>query len=82
MRKNNNEIPSTRLAVLETKFEGMAKDIADIKNNHLVSINKKLDDLAKMFQARLPIWVSVTITLLTSASVGLLILYLTAISKI
>lgn len=82
MRKKNNKTSNTRLAVLETKFEGMAKDITDIKSNHLVAINRKLDGLIHMFQTRLPIWASTLITLLISGCVGLLILYLNAIGKI
>jgi len=81
-KKNNKTGIEMRMAVLETKFEGLSKEIIEIRDNHLAGINQKLDSLTRMFQTRLPLWTSILITLLTSGCIGLLTLYLATINKI
>ena len=59
-----------RLSKLETRVEQMASNIDDIKSNHLHTIEEKIDNIV----TGRPSWsVSIIITLLTSAVVGLLI---------
>lgn len=85
MNKNNqNKTVSygERIARLEVSVVNLTLIINDIKDNHLTAINKKLDKINELFQSRPPLWASVIITILTSMNVGLLVLYLTAISKI
>jgi len=43
MTKNTENI-KIKLAILETKLDEIKRDIIDIKNNHLTSIYKKLDN--------------------------------------
>lgn len=69
-----------RLAVIETEITNIKETLDDIKNNHLNSIYKKFDDIWKKFvcfekklASRLPLWVTMMITLLSSLCVGLIV---------
>lgn len=69
-----------RLAVIETEITNIKETLDDIKNNHLNSIYKKFDDiwqkfvcLEKKIISRLPLWVTMMITLLSSLCVGLIV---------
>ena len=75
----DKDIPE-RLAVIETEMKNMGIDIKAIKDNHLNSIYKKFDDIWEKFNCferkilnRLPGWVTVMITLLSSLVVGLIV---------
>ena len=85
VKKNNNgkgTYYGERIARLEANTENIAETIKDLKDNHLASINTKLNEVTKMLNIRLPIWTTILISLLTSGVVGLLVLYLSAIAKI
>ena len=76
---NEKTVPE-RLAVIETEITNIKETLDDIKNNHLNSIYKKFDDiwqkfvcLEKKITSRLPLWVTMMITLLTSLCVGLIV---------
>src|SRR3989338_10230753 len=69
-----------RLAVIETEITNIKETLDDIKDNHLNSIYNKFDDiwqkfvcLEKKIISRLPLWVTMIITLLTSLCVGLIV---------
>jgi len=71
-----------RLAKVEVNIEGLIRDIMDIKTNHLNAIYSQLKEFSKTFQSRVPVWVMLTISFLTSACTGLLILYLSTIGRL
>jgi len=69
-----------RLAVIETEIANIKEILDDVKNNHMNSIYKKFDDIWKKFgcferkiTSRLPLWVTMIITLLSSLCVGLIV---------
>ena len=69
-----------RLAVFETEITNIKETLDDIKNNHLNSVYNKFDDIWKRFNcfekklsSRLPLWVTMMITFLTSLCVGLIV---------
>lgn len=65
----------SRLAVVETTINFIAKDITDIKDNHLKAIYNKIECIIKKMATPRPTWtITWLITFLGSAVIGLLVL--------
>ena len=67
----------TRLVVVETTINFIAKDVADIKDNHLKKIYDKIECIViKMSKPRLPLWTTFLLTGLFSLVTGLIVAFL------
>lgn len=66
-----------RLAVVENTVGFIAKDVTDIKDNHLKKIYDKIECIViKMSHPRLPLWATFLLTGLFSLVTGLIVAFL------
>ena len=79
---NNKGTYGERIVKIEANLENLVGVVNDIKTNHLVGIEAKLDKINEEFETRLPIWTTIVTALLSSGCIGLLVLYLSAIGKV
>lgn len=62
-----------RIAKLEEAVKNLGRSIDDLRDNHIHSLAGKIESLENKFNNRAPIWAVTIITILSSATTGLLV---------